>query len=72
MGGAAKAYPESRLSDRAPFTDRLAGVELELVYDAHDRTLGVRCTDGAAPPVVERHWWLGWSEFHPTCEVYEG
>jgi hypothetical protein len=25
-----------------------------------------------SPIMVEKHWWLGWSEFHPDSQIYQG
>ena len=52
------------------FFDTLGGIELELEFNEATEVLNVRRCDGASPPVVEQHWWLGWNEFHPDTKLY--
>lgn len=64
----ARAYPLSRLSDGEQFTETVAGVALTFTFASGN--LRVTRMDGLDPPVVQRHWWLGWKEFHPETSVF--
>jgi hypothetical protein len=65
VNGKAKAYPLSEVRSSDPFSDTLGGVELEIEFDEVTEVLRVRRRDGEPDPIVEKHWWLGWNEFHP-------
>jgi hypothetical protein len=71
IGNASRAYPLSEISDGDGFEDEVAGVRLALNYDPATGLLTARRLDGGPDPVVERHWWLGWNEFHPQTTVYQ-
>lgn len=68
VNGAAKAYPLSRLQ-AGSFTDQVGGVPLTFTFDPVAGTLTARRNDGQPDPIVEKHWWLGWQEFHPETAV---
>ncbi|MBE7384631.1 MAG: DUF3179 domain-containing protein [Leptolyngbya sp. SIO1E4] len=70
LNGEAKAYPLSSVRSLGTFFDTVGGIELELEFNEATEVLNVRRCDGAAPPVVEQHWWLGWNEFHPDTQLY--
>jgi hypothetical protein len=71
LNGAAKAYPLSRLKQLEEFTDKVGGVSIELLYDPDKNLLLAKRMNGDGELLVERHWWLGWKEFHPETEVYQ-
>jgi hypothetical protein len=71
IDGHAKAYPISRIRSLGAFYDRAGGVDLDLHVDEVTDTLSAHRRDGAADPIVEKHWWLGWNEFHPDTEIYD-
>lgn len=70
VNGEAKAYPLSRIRGHTRFTDTVGGVRLTLTFDDATDSLLVMRDDGLPAPVVQRHWWLGWKEFHPQTTVY--
>jgi hypothetical protein len=70
VNGKTKAYPLSEVRSSGSFTDTLGGVELEIEFDASTEVLRIRRRDGEPDPIVEKHWWLGWNEFHPDTEIY--
>jgi hypothetical protein len=70
IGETARAYPLSRVRGLGRFTDSVGGVQLQLTFHEDTETLEVVREDGLTPPVVQRHWWLGWKEFHPSTTVY--
>ncbi len=71
VNGEARAYPRERCREVGNFTDTLGGVDLHFDYDPERRSVHVTRADGAPPPIVEQHWWLGWNEFHPDTTVWE-
>jgi hypothetical protein len=70
VNGKAKAYPLSEVRSSGPFSDTVGGVELEIEFDEPAEVLRVRRCDGEPDPIVEKHWWLGWNEFHPDTEAF--
>jgi hypothetical protein len=72
INGSAKAYPLSRLQMLDVFPDVIGGVEIELSFDPENEVLLAKRMDRGPDPLVEKHWWLGWKEFHPDTQVYEG
>jgi hypothetical protein len=72
INGSAKAYPLSRLQMLDVFPDVIGGVEIELSFDPESQVLLAKRMDRGPDPVVEKHGWLGWKEFHPDTEVYAG
>jgi hypothetical protein len=71
VNGQSKAYPKSNLDDGQEFLDRVGEVEIKLLYDGEaDQLLAMHQTTGASIP-VEKHWWLGWKEFHPYTEIWQ-
>lgn len=72
LNGEAMAYPLSRLEARPAFDDVVGGVPLALRYDPDARFLTVETGDGTPPPMVEKHWWLGWKEFNPSTRIWPG
>lgn len=70
VDGVARAYPLSRLGESVEFGDRVGEVDVTVAWDAGRATLRVARHDGGELPVVERHWWLGWNEFHPATSVW--
>jgi hypothetical protein len=70
VNGKTKAYPLSEVRSSGSFTDTVGGVELEIEFDGSTEVLRIRRRDGEPDPIVEKHWWLGWNEFHPDTEIY--
>lgn len=71
IDGISKAYPISELHLGIQFLDRVANVELLLEYDGDGRYLSAVRNDTGEPIIVEKHWWLGWKEFHPDTEIWQ-
>lgn len=72
LNGEAKAYPVSRCRFAGMFFDTVGGAELIFTYDDRSPSLNVQRRDGRPAPVVEKHWWLGWNEFHPNTTIWNG
>jgi len=72
INGSAKAYPLSRLQTLDVFPDLIGGVEIELSFDPENQVLLAKRMDRGPDPLVEKHGWLGWKEFHPDTQIYEG
>ncbi len=69
-GGTAKAYPLAVLARGMAVEDVVGGIAVRVSYDATaDR---VSAEAAGTPCRVSREWWLGWSEYHPGSEVYDG
>jgi hypothetical protein len=71
VNGQSKAYPKSSLTDGQTFSDHVGGVEITLSYDAEAEHFLAARTDTSEPIPVEKHWWLGWKEFHPETEIWQ-
>lgn len=72
VNGRSKAYPLSELEPEMRFRDRVGGEELRLEYDAGAEYLSALKDESGEPLIVEKHWWLGWKEFHPETEIWRG
>ncbi len=72
VNGRSKAYPLSELEPGLRFRDRVGGEALLLEYDADAEYLTAVKEESGKPLIVEKHWWLGWKEFHPETEVWRG
>ena len=70
IGSAARAYPLSEVESGGTFLDEVGGVTLEMRYIRETSSLTAHRLDGRPDPIIERHWWLGWNEFHPETTVY--
>lgn len=71
LDGRTKAYPFAELSKRdTPFTDRVAGREVTVHFDATNRTGRVLDQDGDELPTVIAYW-FAWAAFHPNTAVFE-
>jgi hypothetical protein len=71
INGKAKAYPLSVVKNSGKLHDSLNGIDLDIEFNPHLNTLQITRRDGGNVPIVEKHWWLGWNEFHPNTEVYK-
>lgn len=71
VNGQARAYARSRLTNGRVFVDHVAGVALTLTYDGEADSLSVVRRDTGEAVPVEKHWWLGWKEFHPETEIWQ-
>jgi hypothetical protein len=71
VNGQSRAYPQSRLADGETFTDFVGGVEICLRVDERADSLSVVRADTGKPIPVEKHWWLGWKEFHPGTAIWQ-
>jgi hypothetical protein len=70
IDGQSAAYPLSELEPGMRFRDKIGDVEVELQYDAESEYLSAFVTATGQPLVVEKHWWLGWKEFHPHTRIW--
>lgn len=70
LEGHTRAYPLSHVKTLGTFTDQIDDMELEFTYHSDRDILEVNRLDGKPAPIVERHWWLGWHEFHPQTTVF--
>jgi len=70
--GTSKAYPLKVVKKIKNFKDKINDKELIFQYDEVKNILLVTRTDGQKPPIIEKHWWLGWNEFNPDSEIFRG
>lgn len=70
VGDVHKAYPFSELSrTQGLVQDRVAGREVQVYYDRHNRTGRVLAADGSELPSTISYW-FAWLAFHPDSGVY--
>jgi hypothetical protein len=53
------------------FRDKIGGLDVELQYDGEAQYLAAFKEDTGEPIIVEKHWWLGWKEFHPDTTIWK-
>jgi hypothetical protein len=76
LNGEPRAYPLSHLYAVETVQDSLGGMPLVVLYDRqHDRLHACRQTEDGRPNLnhplpIQRQFWLGWSEFHPTTTIF--
>ena len=71
VNGQSKAYPQSRLTDGQTIADRVGGNWIDLSYDGEAESLLAVSREAGETVPVEKHWWLGWKEFHPETEIWQ-
>ena len=69
--GISKAYPMTKIMDKYYFEDTYNGKIIDLHYNADANYLSAKVRESETEIVVEKHWWLGWKEFHPETEIWE-
>ena len=69
--GISRAYPKSLLKEMKNFEDNYAGKVLQLKYNQSADYLYAEEKDNSNKIIVEKHWWLGWKEFHPYTEIWK-
>jgi len=69
--GISKAYPENKLKEISNFIDYFDSIKVELNYDLKGNFLHAIEVNSKKELIVEKHWWLGWKEFHPDTEIWE-
>jgi hypothetical protein len=70
VNGASKAYPFAELSRTdGELSDRFAGQDLRISFDAENRTGRVFAADGSELPTTISYW-FAWQAFHPDSRVY--
>ena len=68
--GISRAYPMSEIENLTLFADQLNGKILNLKYDKSSEYLTAIDAETKEQIIVEKHWWLGWKEFHPNTEIW--
>jgi len=69
--GVSKAYALSEIKSMGTFVDFFNGKELKLEYNKRSEYLSAFTMETNRPVIVEKHWWLGWKEFHPETEIWK-
>lgn len=71
-----RAYPISKIRGAELIQDVVGGVPLVVCYDSQNDKLQAFCQtengrpDLNQPLLIQRQYWLGWSEFHPTTTIF--
>lgn len=71
FNGISRAYPLSEMTGLNAFTDYYNEKELSLFYNESSEYLTANDIETKAQVIVEKHWWLGWKEFHPKTEIWK-
>lgn len=70
LRGEARAYPLPLLQARPSLTDTVGGIPITVQYDATSDHVSAHRRDNGEPLPIQRQWWMGWSEFHPTTSIF--
>lgn len=71
FNGISRAYPKSEIERLTTFIDQYNEKKLSLNYDRSSEYLTAIDTESYKQIIVEKHWWLGWKEFHPNTEIWK-
>ena len=69
--GISRTYPKTEIESCTIFTDQFDKKKLDLQYDKSSEYLTAIDTETKEQIIVEKHWWLGWKEFHPNTEIWK-
>jgi hypothetical protein len=69
--GQSKAYPRTELKGKSVFRDVFGDRNVELFFDEEADYLTAKDADTNTKIIVEKHWWLGWKEFHPETQIWK-
>ena len=69
--GISRAYPMSELENVSIFTDQFNEKELDFEYDKSSEYLSAVDPETNEQIITEKHWWLGWKEFHAETEIWK-
>jgi hypothetical protein len=68
--GLSKAYPRTELKGKTVILDSFGDKNVELHYDENADCLSAKDRNTNKKIIVEKHWWLGWKEFHPETMIW--
>jgi len=71
VGEHRRAYALADLPADKEFADTLGGRQFAITVDRHNRSAGLRATDGDTAPVVVIAYWFAWAAFHPGTDLYK-
>lgn len=71
FNGISKAYPKKEIEELHGFKDKFNNKELNLEYNKSSEYLTAIDIESGKKVIVEKHWWLGWKEFHPETEIWK-
>ncbi|MEO5905773.1 MAG: DUF3179 domain-containing (seleno)protein, partial [Saprospiraceae bacterium] len=69
IGEIKKAYPLTLLKEIKSIYDKIGNIEIELKYYSDSNKVKGRDITNNHEILIERHWWLAWSEMHPDTEL---
>jgi len=70
FNGIERAYPETELIKHPNFLDYFGNQKVNISYNPQAHSLSAIDEKGHKL-LIERHWWLGWKEFHPNTEIWK-
>lgn len=70
FNGIDRAYPVSELKKKSVFIDNFGDRKLSVSYNENANTLTAMTRTDGKKLLTERHWWLGWKEFHPDTDLW--
>jgi hypothetical protein len=71
LNGIDRAYPVKELKKKPTFIDKFGDIELSIKYNENSNTMTATTNGEDRKILVERHWWLGWKEFHPDTDIWK-
>ncbi len=72
FNGIDRAYPISKLDNITTFIDDFGGQKINCSYNPKSNYLTATEAINNQAIIVEKHWWLGWKEFHMETEIWQG
>lgn len=71
FNGISRAYPKSALLQKRFFEDQFHNKLISLEYIPEAEYLYARDKITNQRIIIEKHWWLGWKEFHPETKIWK-
>jgi len=71
FNGVSRAYPISEVENLNFFTDMFNDKKVSLKYNKLSKYLTAIDVETEKQIIIEKHWWLGWKEFHPETEIWK-
>lgn len=69
--GVSRAYRKKDLLQKARFEDQFLEKIIVFYYNDEADYLYAHEKETTEKVIVEKHWWLGWKEFHPETEIWK-
>lgn len=66
-----KVYPISELKKVTEITDNLGSVDIVIQYNPDNNQIDGTNKTTNEKLKFQKHWWLGWKEFHSDTEIWK-